>query len=164
MPRLTTRPPRMYRDRGRAYVKIDGQRIGLGRWGSDEARETYDRLIAEWLANDRRLPANTDENEPVPVAEVLTAFWRRARGRYSTAKVSAIKQAIQIPRELYGSEPAESFGPKRLAVVRDQMLAKGWSRGYVNEACGWIRRAFRYGAAHELITSSVCSQLDMLKG
>ena len=163
MPKLTTRPPRMCRDRQQAYVKLDGERIQLGRWGSAEAREAYDRLIAEWLANGRKLPPSTPEDDPVPVAEVLAFYWRHARSRYSAAKVSAVKQAVRIPRQLYGSEPAESFGPKRLAVCRDQMLAKGWSRGYTNEACGWVRRAFRYAAAHELIPSSVCNQLDMLE-
>ena len=45
MSRLTTRPPRMSRDRGRTYVKLDGPRVPLGPWGSNEAREQYGRLI-----------------------------------------------------------------------------------------------------------------------
>jgi len=68
------------------------------------------------------------------VAEVCLAFMRHAERRYTPAKLSAIRNALRIVRELYCSEPAQSFGPRRLAVCRDRMIDKGLSRGYVNEA------------------------------
>ena len=48
MPRLKNRPPRMTRNRSTAVVYIDGEVVRLGKWGSTEAQEAYDRLIAEW--------------------------------------------------------------------------------------------------------------------
>jgi len=133
MPRLTTRTPRMYKDRGRAYVKIDGNRVSLGRWGTPEAKEAYNRLVAEWLSNDRRMPEPTAEDEPVPIAEMLAEYTRHARQRYRQKKCSTIEGALKIVRSLYSSESVESFGPKRLRLVRGQMIDQNLSRGSVNE-------------------------------
>ena len=49
---------RRHRASNRAYVEFDGHRIYLGRYGSPESREEYDRLIAEWLSNGRKLPVS----------------------------------------------------------------------------------------------------------
>jgi len=40
---------------GRAYVRLNGRMLYLGRWGTPTSRAEYDRLIAEWLAHGRRL-------------------------------------------------------------------------------------------------------------
>jgi hypothetical protein len=113
----------MYEDRGRAYVKMNWQRMPLGRWGSPEAREAYDRLIAEWLAAGRKLPTPTAEDEPATVTDVLVAYKRHADGRYGPDKAATIKPVFRITRRLYGSETADTFGPKRLRVVRDRMMS-----------------------------------------
>ncbi|MEX0653512.1 MAG: site-specific integrase [Phycisphaeraceae bacterium] len=163
MPRLTTRPPRMYRDRGRAYVKIDGQRVGLGPWASAEARETYDRLIAEWLANGRKLPEPTDADEPVTVTEVCVEYVKHARQKRDARDVDHIEPALRIARQLYGSEPAESFGPKRLRIVRQQMIDKGLARSTINKRVKWVRAAFRWAASHELVSERIHRRLDTVE-
>jgi integrase len=58
MPRLIHRLPqiRLHTPSGRARVRINGQDFWLGRFGSLEAQQKYDRLIAEYLANGRRIP------------------------------------------------------------------------------------------------------------
>ena len=59
MPR-TNRPPsyRLHKATGQAVVTIDARDHYLGRYDSAESRAEYDRLIAEWLANGRQLPAS----------------------------------------------------------------------------------------------------------
>ena len=79
-PRLKNPLPRMYRDRGRAYVEIDGRRVRLGPRGSDEAEDEYRRLMAEWVANGRKLPAAAVEASSV--TEVSGAYLKEARYRY----------------------------------------------------------------------------------
>jgi hypothetical protein len=37
-------------------VRIDGKDHYLGKYGTDESRSRYDRLVAAWLANSRALP------------------------------------------------------------------------------------------------------------
>ncbi len=141
MPRLKTRPPKMSRDRRQAIVWIDGQRLYHGRWNSPEAEENYNRLIAEWVSNGKQLPQpSTAAAEPATVTEVLLAYWRYAKDRYSSAEAGTIKQALHRVRALYGSEPVTSFGPKRLRTVRDAMIQAGWSRGHINKQISIYRR------------------------
>jgi len=145
MPRLTTPPPRMYRDRQWAYVAIDGQRIRLGRWKSEEAREAYDRTIAEWLAAGRKLPFPTAEDAPPTVTKIAVEYIRDARQRYDKQELVHIEKAVKLARRLYGSEPAEAFGPKRLRVVRQRMIdAGGLVRGTINHRIQRIRGMFRW--------------------
>ena len=47
MPKLTNRPPQ-YKQSGKyAVVYIDGKRIFLGLYGSDESKVAYARVLAE---------------------------------------------------------------------------------------------------------------------
>lgn len=61
---------RHYKPRNLARVRIDGQDIYLGKWGSDQAQQAYARLIVEYLANGRRLPP---QNPPPPRSACLRA-------------------------------------------------------------------------------------------
>jgi hypothetical protein len=59
MPATESHLPKLCRHKAknRAFVRLNGETIYFGPWGSAEAREKYDRLVREWLANDRQLPA-----------------------------------------------------------------------------------------------------------
>jgi len=80
MPKLTQRVPKLCRHhKGQAFVKLEGRQHWLGPYGSDHAREAYDRLIAEWLANDRQLPprrSQVDESALITVRQVIAEYWR----------------------------------------------------------------------------------------
>ena len=58
-PSLGTPSYRLHKPSGQAVVTLDGRDIYLGRYGSPESRAEFDRLLAEWLSNGRRLPAPT---------------------------------------------------------------------------------------------------------
>ena len=165
MPRLKNRLPRMYRDRGLAYVKINGQRLRLGPWGSDQAEEEYRRLMAEWVANGRRLPAATIEPavEEASVTEVFVAYLKEARNRYD-GDLAHVRAALKAVRQFYGSEPAPSFGPKRLRVVRQQMIEQDLARRTINKRVNWIRTAFKWAASHELCDERVHRRLATVPG
>jgi integrase len=42
---------------GQGRVLLDGRHWYCGKWGTPECKATYDRLVAEWLHNGRRLPS-----------------------------------------------------------------------------------------------------------
>ncbi len=42
---------RLHKGSGQALVQLNGHRIYLGKHGSEESREKYRRIVAEWLAN-----------------------------------------------------------------------------------------------------------------
>ncbi len=82
MPKLVNSLPsyRRHKTSGQAVVTLNGKDHYLGPHGTKVSRGQYDRLIAEWLANGRRLVA--DEAEPVSVEELLAAFWEHANRYY----------------------------------------------------------------------------------
>lgn len=47
---------RLHKSSGNAAVVIDGRYLYLGKYGTPEAKEDYDRTIADWLANRRTAP------------------------------------------------------------------------------------------------------------
>src|SRR5260370_20374594 len=70
MPRKPGVPKlRRHKPSRQGVVTLDGTDVYLGRWPADdesppaEVRSAYDRLIARWLANGRRLP---DEYRKIP--------------------------------------------------------------------------------------------------
>ena len=54
---LSSRVPsyRRHKPTNQAVVTINGQDIYLGKWNTAASKAEYDRLIAEFLANGRRL-------------------------------------------------------------------------------------------------------------
>jgi len=162
MPRLKNRLPKLQRHhRGQAFVQLNGQTHWLGRYGSTEANEAYNQLMAQWLANGRELPERPTEDieTDATVTQVCLAYWRWARERYSGAQCSAIKHAIRMIREHYGSESADAFGPRKLRLVREAMLQHGWARTHVNKKITLVRSIFKWAASHELVSASIYEQL-----
>lgn len=45
---------RLHKASGNAAVMLDGKYLYLGKYGSPESQERYDRVIADWLAKGRR--------------------------------------------------------------------------------------------------------------
>ncbi len=59
MPKLKHVSPkyRLHRASGQAVVTLNGHDHYLGPWKSKASEVEYDRLVGEWLAAGRRLPA-----------------------------------------------------------------------------------------------------------
>jgi integrase-like protein len=89
---------RLHKATSQGYVELNGQRLYLGRHELPETKQRYHRLIAEWLANGRRVPVDAKE---ITVIEVLGAFWEHARVYYvrpdgsPTSQQSVFRQAIE---------------------------------------------------------------------
>ncbi|HUU70941.1 MAG TPA: hypothetical protein VM223_22860 [Planctomycetota bacterium] len=49
-------PYRLHKPSGRAIVTLAGRQIYLGRYGTEDSRREYERLIGEYLVNGHRLP------------------------------------------------------------------------------------------------------------
>jgi hypothetical protein len=54
-----------------AYVVLNGRAIYFGRYGTEEATESYHKTIAEWLSCGKQAPAATSE---ITIAEILARF------------------------------------------------------------------------------------------
>lgn len=169
MPRLSNSVPkyRKHRPSGQAVVTLNGRDFYLGPHNSKASRLEYDRLTSEWLANGRSWC--TVQVSDLTVTELLLRYWQHAKGYYRkngkpTSELAAIKSALRPVRELYGSQPSREFGPLALEAVRQQMIARGWSRTGINRAISRVRRVFRWGVSKELIPPEVYQALATVDG
>jgi integrase len=164
---------RHYKPKNLAVVRINGHDQYLGKYGSPESREAYDRVISEWLANGRQsqptAPHPQDGNGGLSVGQLILAYWRFANSHYlkdgkPAGMLVGIRSALRPLRQLYGSTPASDFGPKKLQTIRHQLVEDGLSRGVVNKRVGQIKKAFKWAVAEELIPPSVYHGLQAVAG
>jgi hypothetical protein len=159
-------------------VRIDGRDFYLGKFGSEESQQRYDRLIAQWLANGRTLasvPVSPAEAQPpsgvneVPsgtrsVNEVILAYWEHAREYYRkhgrpTGETDNIRAALRPLRQLYGRCSVSAFTSTDLGVVRESMISSGLSRKVINARINRVKRMFRWAAGEKLLSSVVACGL-----
>lgn len=169
------KPPayRLRKPSGQAVVRINGHDYYLGRHGTTASQEAYRRLIAEWATSLR--PAST----PFPRAaigigltinELMVAYWDphvvvyyTKNGR-PTSEVDNIRQALRFLRRLFGSSPAEEFGPQNLKTVRQAMIEAGRCRNLINKDINRIKGMFRWAVEHELLFVTIYQTLQAVAG
>jgi integrase len=167
MPRLTNRNPKYPRHRasGQAVVTLNGQDVYLGPHGTAASKREHDRVVGEWLSRGRQLSAPA---ESLRVADVVAAYWEFASAYYSTTarqpRLCSIKRALALVRRTYADTPAINFGPLALQNVRAAMIKEGWSRNYVNEQIGRVKRCFKWAVSRELMPAAVVHGLSTVDG
>src|SRR5690606_12919743 len=70
---------RRHKATGQAVVTINGKDIYLGKFDSAKSRAEYNRIIAEWTANQGTLPRQ--QTSDLTIAELCAAFFRHAQPR-----------------------------------------------------------------------------------
>lgn len=148
MPRIPSL--RLHRPSGQAVVTLAGTDRYLGRYGSPEAKQSYDRLLGEWLAAGR--PQKTGA-EPT-MADILADYLEFARGYYAapSRELEGILPALR-PLKAYADQPAALFGPLALRAIMDQWIRDGLGRSTINARKGKIIRFFRWAVSREKIPS-----------
>jgi hypothetical protein len=170
MPRLSAALPkyRKHRASGQAVVTLGGKDFYLGPHGTKTSRAEYDRLVGEWMARGRHAPAD-ESTDSITVVEIAAAYLKHARHYYRkhgqpTREIGCLEESIKVLRPLYGRSAAVDFGPVALRVVREAMIAKGWTRKYINKQVGRLVRMFKWATAHELVGPHVYQALSTLDG
>jgi integrase len=157
----------------RAFVEIDGKRTKLGVWGTPEVTEAYARLIAEWEANNRRLPPPKTTTDPTLILDLVVRYWDWAKAEYAErpANLQHIRAALRPLRDLYGTTPAEEFGPKKLKVIQstlakqtDPRSGEQLCRSTINMRVKYIKRAIKWAVGEELIPASAYQALEAVDG
>ena len=171
---MSVRTPkyRLHKGSGQAIVQIGGQRIYLGRYGTDQSKERYRQIVAEWLRNGQHVarPApNVNGQSDLTIVELLLAYLQFARTYYvkdgeTTLEIEALKFALRPLRKLYAHERAATFGPLALKNVRQVMIENGHSRNYFNGDIGRIKRMFRWVVENELVPATVSHALSAVAG
>src|SRR5436305_7772400 len=103
---------REHKPSGQAVVTLSGHDVYLGPWGSVESHQKYDRVISDWIANDRCWPAKSSAE--ITIVELVETYWDFATGYYrknglQTDTCYGIKAALRILLEFYGRSLASEF-------------------------------------------------------
>jgi integrase len=159
----------LHKGSGQAVVRIDGKDHYLGKYGTAESQQEYDRLIAEWLAAGRRLPA-ASPGDGLTINELIVSYWTWAEKTYidadgtPTRELENLKDALRPLRKLYGETEAARFGPLALRTVREDMIGSGLCRRTVNTRIGRLKRVFRWAVSYELLPAAVYDALRAVPG
>ncbi len=178
MPRRNTIPTyRRHKQSGQAIVTLadglGGRRdVLLGEYGTPQSRQEYARVIAEWEANGRRLPAKSAEDSAhsLSVNELILAYWPTVETYYRhpdgtpTSEVNNIRLALRRLKKLYGHTPAASFDTLALEALRRQMIAEGLCRNRINKDIARIKRLFKWAGARQLVAAEVYLRLQTIEG
>jgi len=160
---------------GQAVVRLNGRDIYCGVYGTAEAQEKYDRVIAEWLLTGQQMPppsaSRSHADQPaITVNELVLAYWTRHVTTYyvkkgkRTSEQDNIRQALRFAKNLYGHTAAVQLGPLALKAVREEMVAAGRCRGLINKDVGRIRRMFRWAVENEMLPVTVYQSLMTVPG
>lgn len=158
---------RLHKPSGQAVVTLSGHDIYLGRFNTPQSRGEYDRIIAEWLTNGRRL---TGKGSDLTVNEMLAAYVDFARTYYRqldgqpTNEFNDTLLSVRPLRQLYGHSLARDFGPLALKAVRKEMIRSNLCRNEVNKRIGRVVRAFKWAVAEELVPADVHHGLQAVDG
>lgn len=149
-----------------AYVRLSGQHVYLGVYGSPESKDEYNRIVAEWLANGRRLPVAP---EVISVTELCELYWKYASTRYvkdgqPTSTLDHVKSAIVLARRLYGAIPACEFGPAKLRVVRQTWIDEGRARATINSYTKWVKPMFKWAVSEEKVPVDIYARPAAVRG
>jgi integrase len=171
MPKLSNKLPsyRLHKPSGRAVVTIAGKTIYLGKFGTPESREEYDRVLAEWLTRTRCRTLPIGLGNSLTLTELMVVYWKHVQSYYvkdgrPTSEQDTIRQALRPVRKLYGTTPVVEFGPTALKTVRQAMIEQGWCRSYINKQVIRVRRMFAWGVENELVPVAVHQALATVAG
>jgi len=158
---------RKHKGSGQAVVTLNGREIYLGKHGTPASKAEYDRLIAIWLANGRRLPNDDIE---LTVNELALEFWKHAERYFRfpdgslSKEIGHYKRCLRLLCKLHGNTPANKFGPVSLRIIRDHMISLGWVRKSINTHLYRLKNVFRWGGEQGLVRPTVFHGLLCVSG
>ena len=168
----------LHKKSGQARVRLNGIDHYLGPYDSNESRQQYNRLIAEYCFGAVMVSTGTaNVATGLTINEVVLAYLKHAMAYYvkngkQTDEVNCIKSAVRPLRELYPELPANEFGQIALKAVRQKMIeprtkkVRGktipiqWTRRFINQSVGRIRRMFKWAVENELVDANVLTKLQ----
>jgi len=158
---------RLHKASGQGFVELNGRRIYLGKHDLPETRENYRRTVTEWLANNRQAPGASPH---LPVSVLIARYWKDRQTYYvdalghPTGELAPLRASMRPLDELYGSTPADDFGPRALKAVRQRMIDIGWHRKTINGHVARIKALFRWAVENELVSGEVFHALQAVSG
>jgi integrase len=179
MPKLVHKRPAyaLHKSSNRGRVFLLGKYFYLpGEYESAESREAYYALLRR--AEKGELPVAQDQ-EPkqangatkpnlLTVAELVEKYWAHVQVYYRrdgqpTGEAEVIRYAVKPLLDLCPAILASEFRPSDLKAVREEMIARGWCRRYVNASVRRIKALFSWSVEAELLSPEVAGAIRIVK-
>lgn len=150
MPRRSLPKYALHKASGQARVRIDGRDIYLGRHGSPESHQRYQEVLADWQQS-RQQP-----HRDLTIGQLAVLYHAHAQRYYRkhggpTGHVHMVRIGLKYLNREYRDTRAVEFGPKMLTRLRQKLIDAEYSRKYINDLIGVIKRMFRWATAEELV-------------
>jgi integrase len=163
---MPKRIPKLCHHRGtnRAYVNdpITKKEIYFGTWGSPEAEREYGHWVQQFLSPQvpelKHTAGMTVEGLLVLYLDHATVYYRKHG--HETSEVDCLRLVAKHLRAECGDVALSEFTPRNLKQVRGAMVAAGYTRGSINHHVHRVRRIFRWGVEHELVSPAVLHALE----
>lgn len=149
--------PKLHTPSGQARVRLGRREIYLGKWGTDDVQENYERALLEHLA--RKLTPRPPASGYL-VCDLGRLYVEHAEGYYTkhghpTSTAGNVARAIELLNHTgVGHRFAESFGPRDLSQFQ-QWLAlhpeQAWARSTINKYVRHVVSMFTWAVAGELV-------------
>jgi integrase len=193
-PRLIHPTYRKHSQTGRAAVSIylaDGTRTEIvlpGKYGSDESKQEYERLLCQLRANGGKLPAEAARKD-FTVAELVLKYMEHASTYYvdpvskePTTEQSAIREAVRPLVRMYGDSLIGEFDSICLesiqtAMATDSTLTEeerqkkiksnrpiGLARTIINRHIDRIKRVMRWGCVKKIVPPHNLVNIEAVQG
>jgi integrase len=152
----------LHRPSGQGRCRIRGKSYYFGPFALPTSKAKYEKFIADWLAKQ-------DPNAGQTIDDLAILFFDHAEQYYKhpdgspTGETRNLRDAMRPLLELFGNAPIIEFGPRRLKMVRDRMIASGMCRSNVNRQIHRIRRMFSWGVENELVDPQRYAALKEVK-
>lgn len=159
---------RLHRQSGRCYATFNGQKHWFGSEDDPQTAVRFDTHLARWLANGRRPEESRDQLAGLTVSSVAARYLRHLEEmhdeRWHQNNGARVRLSLKPLLELFGTELAAEFRPKRLKAVRHAMInTDRLCRSEINARVQILRKVFRWAASEELIPASVSHGLDAVE-
>lgn len=140
---------------GQWFVKVGGKCRYLGT-DRTVAESKYREIIVSHYGPSKALPVLGDSVLTVDslLDQYLVSLQETIADKWKEKKQGIYRQVCKQARELYGTLPAEDFGPKAYQAVRKAMACPGRNCNYVNMLCTRLKAAWKWGVSQELVSES----------
>jgi integrase len=174
----------LHKPTGQAYVNLGGKVVYLGKHGTEESREAYGRVKAEWLVN-RNSPQYSPNATGPTMADLCLAYLEHARSYYPTGnEYDNLKTCVKPISLFYATIPASQFSPVHFRTIRDWWIKspiefkrgrlapdpeanakppKYRSRKTVNEQMNRLVRIIKWGVAQGMVPVTVHQTLKCIE-
>jgi integrase len=144
----------------RAYVRINGKTIMLGKYDSKCSRQKYAELITDLLganAEASELKSPTD----LTLTELMAAYLGHVDEYYGykSAMWYHVRSFMKVLRRHFGDLLAKEFKAKRLKLLRKHFMDEDWTRPYINEHVARVKRMFLWATSDEMVPTDVYTSL-----